>query len=145
MFNSNSSRRFFYGLSYAPQTFYDGDRTDYSVNAGFRITDQIATSASFSRNDVSLPNGDFTADIGSLQVDVAFTPDMSVRTLTQYNSLSEQWSNSVRFRYTYQPGSDLYIVYDEVRRDQPSRIDPFLDERFRDHQLLIKATYLISM
>ena len=143
-FSSNPSRRLFSSVSYGPQTFYDGDRTDASVRVGLRVTDQLATSASFSRSDVKLPAGDFVADIGSLQVDYAFSPRMSLRSITQYNSAADQWSTSARFRYIYRPGSDIYIVYDEVRRDDAIQLSPFL-EQFRDRRLIVKMTYLLSM
>ena len=142
-FSSDASRRFFYRLNYAPQTFYDGNRTDLSVTTGLRVTDQLATSVRFSRNDVEIPNGAFKADIASLQLDYAFSPTISLRSLTQYNSLSETWSTSARLRYIFRPGSDIYVVYDEVRRDTPITLDPFIEE-FRDRQLLLKFTYLFS-
>ena len=78
------------------------------------MTDQLATSAAFRRNDVTLPAGALRADIGSFQLDYGLSPTMSLRSITQYNSSSEQWSTSARFRYIYRPGSDIYIVYDEV-------------------------------
>ena len=143
-FTSNPARRFFYRLRYSPQTFYDGDRTDMSANAGLRVTNQLATSTSFSRNNLDLPAGAFKADIASFQVDYAFSPALSLRSITQYNSSSEQWSASARFRYIYRPGSDVYIVYDEVRRDTRIRLSPFVEE-FRDRQLIVKMTYLLSM
>ena len=143
-YNSDPSRVFSYSASYGPQTFYDGDRTDMSLRAGVRVTSKLATSARFSRSDIDLPAGAFTADLGSFQVDYAFSPAISLRTLTQYNSSTDQWSTSARFRYIYRPGSDIYIVYDDVRRDTNIPVSPFLEE-FRDRQLLIKVTYLLSM
>jgi len=61
---------------------------------------------------------------------------MQFRSLIQYNSLTEQWSSSVRYRYTYRPGSDVYLVYDNVRREGLVEI--------REHQLIVKATYLMG-
>jgi hypothetical protein len=142
-FNSDQSRRFYYRLNVQPATFYGGDRTDYSADVGLRFTSQLAASAGFSRSDVSIPNGDFVADIGSLQVDYAFSPAISLRSLTQYNSLSDQWSTSARLRYIFRPGSDIYVVYDDVRRDIETLVNPFVT-RFRDRQLVIKMTYLFS-
>lgn len=69
---------------------------------------------------------------------------MSLRTLTQYNSFTDQLSTSGRLRYTYRPGSDIYVVYDEVRYDPSVLSSPFAVES-RDHQLIIKVTYLLSM
>ena len=143
-YNSDPSRVFTYSVNYGPQTFYDGNRTDMSLRAGVRVTNKLATSARFSRSDIDLPAGAFTADIGSFQVDYAFSPAVSLRTLTQYNSSADQWSTSARFRYIYRPGSDIYVVYDDVRRDTDLPVSPFLEE-FRDRQLLIKVTYLLSM
>ena len=91
-FSSNPSRRLFSSVRYRPQTFYDGNRTDMSVQAGLWVTDQLATSERLSRSDVKLPAGDFVADIGSLQVDYAFSPRISLRSITQYNSAADQWS-----------------------------------------------------
>ena len=85
----------------------------------------------------------FTADLASLQVDFAPTPSVSLRTITQYNSQSEQLSTSARIRYIFRPGSDIYFVYDDVRRDDVIPMSPWLDE-YRDRQFLIKMTYLMS-
>jgi len=105
-----------------------------------RVTPQLSTSARFTRNDVRLPAGSFVADVASFQVDYALSTSMSLRTLTQYNSSNEQWSTSARFRYQYRPGSDLYVVYDEIRRDLPVAAP----NEYRDRQLVVKATYLLS-
>ena len=140
-FTSNPSRRVSYGITYLPQGFYGGSRKDLSLNLGSRITSRFSTAVQYTRNDVDLPAGDFVTQLGSLLVDYAFSPTLSLRTLTQYNSSRDQWSTSARFRYIYRPGSDLYIVYDEVRRD----INGIPVEEFRDRRLIIKATYLLSM
>jgi hypothetical protein len=139
---SNRAARVYGSLSYSPQSFFDGDRTDVSGSLGVRLTPQLATEAGLTRNEVDLPSGDFTATVGSLRLDYAISPNMGIRTLTQYNSLTEQWSSNARFRYTYRPGSDLYLVYDNIRRDylQGER----LPHEFRDHQFLVKATYLMG-
>jgi hypothetical protein len=137
-FDSNPARRVYYGLSFAPQDFYDGTRTDMSASLGLRLSSRLSTEARYQRNEVDLPAGAFDVDLGSLRVDFALSPTMTLRTLTQYNSLSEQWGTSARFRWTYSPGSDLYLVYDEVRRD-PTGLAEYRDRRF-----ILKLTYLLS-
>jgi hypothetical protein len=137
-FDSNPSRRVYYGLMYAPQGFYGGDRWDAQVKLGARITDRLSTEASYTRNDVTLPNGDFDVDLASLRIDLGISPTMSVRSLTQYNSQSDQFGTSARFRWTYKPGSDLFVVYNELRRD------PQTDFLYRDRSLILKATFLLT-
>ena len=137
-FDSNPSKRIYYGLVYSPQTFYDGTRTDSSLKLGVRLSSRLSTEAQFTRNDVDLPAGAFKADVGSIRVDYALSPTMTLRSLTQYNSSSDQWSTSARYRYTYSPGSDIYVVYDEVRRDPVGLME------FRDRRLILKVTHLLS-
>ena len=142
MFNSNPARRVYYTLQYSPQQFYDGDRTDMSTKLGVRVSSRLATEAGLSRNDVDLPAGAFKADVGSLRVDLALSPNMTLRTVTQYNSSTDQWSTSGRFNWSYRAGSDIYIVYDDVRREIPGQPPGLTD--FSDKQLIIKFTYLLS-
>jgi hypothetical protein len=142
MFTSNPARRLYYTLQYSPQQFYDGDRTDMSTRLGLRVTNRLATEAGLSRNDVDLPAGAFKADVGSLRIDYAISPSMTLRTVTQYNSSTDQWSTSARFNWIYRPGSDIYIVYDDVRREIPGQPPGLTD--FSDKQLIIKFTYLLS-
>ena len=144
-FTSDPSRRLYGTVYYSPQTFFNGDRTDYSASAGFRLTSQLAAEGAFTRNDVRLPGGDFSADIASFRIDYALSPTMTLRTLTQYNSLTDQWSTAARFNYIYRPGSDIYIVFDELRRnayDEFGRYNEFA--AFRERRLTIKVTYLFS-
>jgi hypothetical protein len=137
-YRSNPARRVYFNLGYSPQTFFDGHRTDTSGSLGLRINSQLSTVAGLSRNDVDLPSGAFRANVGSLGVDYALSPNTAFRSLTQYNSLTEQWSTSARLRYSYRPGSDFYVVYDELRRDATGL------NQIRDRQLILKLTYLIS-
>ena len=137
-YSTDPSQRLYGGLEYSPQTFFAGTRNDYSGTIGLRANSRIATEATFSRSDVDLPGGAFTADLASLRVDYALSPEMTLRTLTQYNSTTDSVSTSVRFNWIYLPGSDLYVAYDELRADLPGVA--WLQNR----QLAIKMTYLLS-
>ena len=137
-YSTDPSRRLYGSLRYSPQTFFDGTRIDYSTTVGFRASSRVAAEAAFSRSNVELPAGAFTADLASLRFDYALSPDMTLRSLTQYNSTTDSVSTSVRFNWIYFPGSDLYIAYDELRSDRPEV--PWLQNR----QLAVKMTYLFS-
>jgi len=43
------------------------------------------------------------------------TPWMFVSALLQYNSSRNSLGANVRFRWEYQPGSELFVVYNEQR------------------------------
>ena len=137
-YRSDPSRRLYQRLRYSPQTFFDGTRTDWSAALGVRATSSFAAEGQFQRSTVDGPWGAFVADLVMLRFDLALSPEMTLRTLSQYNSSTDSVSTSVRFNWIYSPGSDLYVAYDELRVDIPGV--PWLSDR----QLAIKMTYLFS-
>ena len=148
-YRSDPSRRLSTSASYAPQGFFGGTRTDWSTSVNLRATSRIAMQGSVNRSDVVLPDGAFIADLASLQFDLALSPEITLRSLTQYNSTTDSVSTSVRFNWIYRPGSDIYIAYDELRQDDFLGVDPTLRHAGRvpwvqNRQLAIKMTYLLS-
>ena len=143
-YRSDPSRRLYGEAGYDPQTFFGGTRTDVTSVLGVRITNSIAAEGRMTRSEVDLPGGAFIADLASVTFDLALSPEMTVRTLSQYSSATDEISTSVRFNWIYSPGSDIYIAYDELRLDPLSvnslREAPWLQNR----QLAIKMTYLLS-
>jgi hypothetical protein len=137
-FTSNPSRRLYGRVAYSPQTFYDGTRRDADMAVGLRATSRVSTEFSVQRNDVDLPWGDFVVNLGILRFDYALSPRMTVRSLSQYNSLTRQLSTSVRYNVIYSPGSDLYVAYDELQADTPGLAE------VRNRQFVVKMTYLMS-
>ncbi len=49
------------------------------------------------------------------------TPRMFLTALVQYSSSTTSLSGNVRFRWEYQPGSELFVVYTEGRDTLPVR------------------------
>ncbi len=137
-FSSNPSRRVYGSVTYKPQTFYDGTRTDVSTAVGLRASSRMSAELSMQRNSVDLPWGGFVVDLGIFKVDYALSPRMTIRALSQYNSLTRQLSTSVRYNFIYSPGSDLYVAYDELQADELGRAE------VRNRQLVVKMTYLMS-
>ncbi|MEO5740904.1 MAG: DUF5916 domain-containing protein [Vicinamibacterales bacterium] len=137
-YSSNPSRRFYQSARFAPQTFYGGTRTDSSATLGVRVTNRASTEFSIQRNDVDLPWGGFLVNLGILRIDYALSPRMTLRALSQYNSSTRQLSTSARFNFIYKPGSDLYVVYDELQGNMPGQLD------VRNRQLVVKMTYLMT-
>jgi hypothetical protein len=136
--NSDSSRRLYEKFTYSPQTFFGGFRKDLDATVGFRATTKISTEVRYRRNDVDLPWGDFIVNLGTLRFDYSFSPTMTLRSLFQYNSSIRELNSSIRFHFIYRPGSDLYIVYNDLRVDSPGL------EQVRDRQLVVKLNYLLS-
>jgi hypothetical protein len=110
-------------------TFYSGRKTTLSAARGrVPITNQLSVEPTYSFNDVTLDEGDFTTHLAGSRVTYSMTPMMFVSALIQYNSGINAVSTNARFRWEYRPGSELFVVYNEERNTQ-ARSFPTLNNR----------------
>ena len=139
-YNTNPARRVYERFTYQPQEFYGGTKQTVNGAVGVRASSHLSSELQFSRNDVKLPYGDFLANLAILRVDYAMSPRATVRSLTQYNSLTHEVTNSIRFNFIYRPGSDLYVVYNDLQQTGvPHGI--FTPS---DRQVVVKMNYLLA-
>jgi hypothetical protein len=93
-------------------SFYSGSMTQiegfakYTTPAGHF---QLELNAE--RDIGKLPEGDFTLDLWRFKVVYAFTPDLVLSSNLQYDSESRNLGANTRFRWTIQPGNDLFVVW----------------------------------
>ena len=123
-------------INYRTGTFYSGHRDALDLDARVEISPKFSVEPRVSMNWVDLPEGDFTTRLAGARVTYTFNPRMFLSSFIQYNSRSDSFSSSVRFRWEYEPGSDLFVVYSEGREDLS--FDPFLANR----TLAVKFTKL---
>ena len=59
------------------------------------------------------------------------TPRMFVTALVQNSSSNNSLSTNLRFRWEYQPGSELFVVYSEGRSTKPpTGVEPLQNRGF---------------
>jgi hypothetical protein len=115
-FNSRPQRRAAANLAFEHGTFYNGHRTTWSIGRGrLAVTPQFAIEPTYSLNQVDLVQGSFTAHLAGSRVIVTMSPRMFASALVQYNSGSNAMTANARFRWEYQPGSELFVVYNDER------------------------------
>jgi TolB-like protein len=103
-------------LSLQRGEFFGGTITTVGYSRGrVAITPQFSFEPSVSVNRVELPQGDFTAKLATTRVTYTFTPRMFFGGLLQYNSTRNTLSTNLRLRWEYQPGSELFVVYNDQR------------------------------
>ena len=100
----------------------------------------FAATLNYNRNDVKMPWGNFLVNLTTLRVDYTFSPRMTIRSLTQYNTSTNEISNNIRFNLIHRPGSDLFVVYNDLRQTGLPA-DVFAQ---KDRQLVVKLNYLIQ-
>ena len=110
-------------------SFYSGHRTGLTVARGrASLTNQLSVEPTYSINWIDLAEGAFTNTLIGTRVTYTVTPRMFTSALVQYNSSIDGVSANVRFRWEYQPGSELFVVYNEDR-DTTTRRFPGLRNR----------------
>ncbi len=112
--------------------FFDGDIMTVGYSRGrIAITPQLAIEPSISVNRIKLPGGNFTAKLASARFTYTFTPRMFFSGLLQYNSSRDVLSTNLRLRWEYQPGSEIFVVYNDQRDTElnNSRGYPMLENR----------------
>ena len=110
-------------------TFYSGHKTGLTITRGrASVTDRLSVEPLFSINWIDLAEGAFTTRLVGTRVTYTMTPLMFTSALVQYNSSLNAVSANVRFRWEYQPGSELFVVYNEDR-DTTTRRFPGLRNR----------------
>ena len=95
--------------------FFGGSRIQLSPEVRFRIGERFNVDGEWTRNDISLPGGDFVTNLIGSRVNYSFTPSMFVQSLIQYNDRANLWSSNVRFGW-YQKGSaGIFVVYNDTQ------------------------------
>jgi hypothetical protein len=92
------------------------------------VTNQLSVEPVYSVNRVRLIEGRFTQHLAGSRLTFTVTPLMFVSALVQYNSSINAVSTNARLRWEYQPGSELFVVYNE-ERDTVTRRFPGLMNR----------------
>ncbi len=91
--------------------FWDGDRTRMNVRASFRPNPGVSISTNFEHNAVSLPRGDFTADVYEIEGEWNPNQWVSVTNQIRYDNDSDIVGLFARLRWIVRPGNDVFLVY----------------------------------
>ena len=98
-------------LIFSRGSFFGGTRTEVGYRGHIVFSLRLAVEPRISVNKVKLPQGPFTTTLVGARTSFTVSPRMLAAALVQYNSSSESVDTNIRFRWEYQPGSDLFVVY----------------------------------
>ena len=102
-------------------SFYDGNKKTVAYRGRASVTPKLSVEPNISLNWVDLREGRFTTTVIGGNTVFTMTPRQFVSALIQYNSGSSSFSANIRFRWEYQLGSEMFIVYTEGRSGFPGR------------------------
>ncbi len=137
-YSLGAQRRFSGTFSIQRGEFFNGHITAVGYRRGrIEITPQLSFEPSTSLNRIELPGGSFTATLVQSRLTYTLTPRMFFGGFVQYNNGTNSLSTNLRLRWEYQPGSELFVVYND-QRDTSLRGTPFLENR----AFVVKVTRL---
>ena len=137
MLNTSESRRISLSLFAMNNGFFDGRLRVISPGVAFRPHPRLRVGVNYSRSEIRLPRegGHFNTNLIVLRGLVALSPNAFARGLLQWNDDEDDFSGNMQFRWTYRPGSDLFVVYNERRPFGPGSGGP------THRELLAKLTW----
>jgi hypothetical protein len=138
-YTGGQQRKLSGAIVYETGTFYSGTRQSLALNtARVELTPRFSVEPSFSVNWVDLLEGSFTASVARARTTFTVTPRMYVSGIVQYNSTNTSVGSNVRFRWEYQPGSEIFVVYtDDYNTETLPSADPL-----RNRALVVKLNRL---
>ena len=134
-FRSSAGRPLSGNVSISNGGFWDGNRTSVALGMTWRADYRLSLNFSANRNQVSLPDTDFTADVYGARVKFTPTTRIAASGYVQYNQATDEMVTNLRFNFIHAPRSDLFVVYTERRS---------LDEgAMLDQSVTVKLTKLL--
>ena len=135
-FATSRARTLSWTGGYRTGEFWNGTRDGVSGGVRVRVNENVATSATMSRDVVTLAGQSFTNDLLQLRLDTSFSTRMFLNAFVQYNGLTRDISSNVRFDFIHHPLSDLFVVYNETH--------PMDGGVLPSRSVAVKLTHLLS-
>jgi hypothetical protein len=122
-------------VGFTGRDFYDGRLLGVAAYLSARPSRLVRMSVGAGYDDVRFADRrrDFASVVVNSKVSFGFTPDLGLDLFVGWNRLEELLLGHARLRWTWAPGSDVFLVY------QAEADDDFAAERYQS--LLLKATW----
>ncbi|MEJ7809580.1 MAG: DUF5916 domain-containing protein [Gemmatimonadaceae bacterium] len=106
-----SKRKLSGQLSWWFGDFYGGSLDEIELTAAWRPSALFIVELTGEHNVGRLPAGDFTQDLVGTRLRVNVSPDLQLNGFIQYDNESRSLGTNTRFRWTFHPLGDLFVVY----------------------------------
>jgi hypothetical protein len=117
-FETAKRRDLWFSSSVAWGTFFNGHRRDFLAGFGYKVAVPLFVGADYIRNRVELPEGAFVANISRVNINLLFSPTVTLYSFLQYDNFSEDLGWQSRFYWIIKPGNEIIIAWNS-RLHQP--------------------------
>jgi hypothetical protein len=115
--------------------FYDGTIDQVIWTGAWNPTALFTVEFTGERNMGRLPAGDFTQTLVGNRIRLNVSPNLSVSSYVQYDTVSDSVGVNSRLRWTFRPEAELFVVYNHNVR---SVVDRW---QLESNQLVMKVQY----
>ena len=137
-FNLSDARPVNGSVQFSHGTWYDGTRSSLRLDAGWKPDAHLRLLYSYRQDHADIPGGDFTTRIQILNLDYAFSPDLTWENLVQVDNASDLLGLQSRLRYIEEDGRELFLVLNSAWQELPGGV--VVPE---DRDLTLKIVYSI--
>ena len=97
--------------SYRFGDFYNGNRNDIKLMVNWKIAVPFFIGGTVTQNNISLPDGKFTANIFQLNANILFSPNVTLYNYFQYDNASNSAGWQARFQWIIKPGNEIILAW----------------------------------
>jgi hypothetical protein len=108
---TKGARNVYGEASYRFGDFYNGKRNDIKLQANWKIAVPFFIGGSVAQNNISLPEGKFTANIFQVNANILFSPNVTLYNYLQYDNDSKNAGWQARFQWIIKPGNEIILAW----------------------------------
>lgn len=97
--------------SYRFGDFYNGSRNDIKLLVNWKIAVPFFIGGSVTQNNITLPEGKFTANIFQMNANILFSPNLTLYNYLQYDNASKIAGWQARFQWIIKPGNEIILAW----------------------------------
>ncbi len=117
--------------------FYNGNRRDYNMAIGYKVAVPLYLNFEYQQTKIDIESGSFTAEILRSNINILFSPTITLYNFLQYDNFSKSMGWQSRFQWIVKPEHEIMLVWNSIT-DNPL-------ERFavKEGTLNFKMKYVI--
>jgi len=105
------SRNLAGSLSLGSGYFYNGIKEDLKFSLNYKVAVPLFIGGNYAVNHVTLAGRDFTAKIYQLNLNILFSPTLTLYNYFQYDNASEKTGWQSRFQWILKPGNEIILAW----------------------------------
>ena len=91
--------------------FYNGRRHDMKLTINYKIAVPLYVGSNYTQSHVFLPEGDFTARIYQMNLNILVSPTVTLYNYFQYDNASDKIGWQSRFQWILKPGNEIILAW----------------------------------